>query len=190
MRARFHQRLHIARRHRGAIDRLGARRHDEARARRDLAALAPRARPPPDRRACRCAGADERLVDPAAGDFADRPSCSPPRRAAPPAARWCRDRSCGAPCRRHRRLGIVGVNGFGLRAFTYSTSVSSGSKITNSADSSAPIVASVRRAFRLMLAMPGPPYSMFWLTCAPHLPAMGRKMSLADTPGRSLPVRS
>ena len=33
--------------------------------------------------------------------------------------------------------------------------------------------------------MPGPPYSMFWLTCAPHLPAMVRKMSLADAPGRS-----
>ena len=85
---------------------------------------------------------------------------------------------------------MVGVNGFGLRAFTYSISVSSGSKMTNSADSSVPIVVSVRRAFRLMLAMPGPPYSMFWLTCAPQLPAMVRKMSFADTPGRSLPVRS
>ena len=68
--------------------------------------------------------------------------------------------------------------------------MSSGSNMVNSAESSAPIVASVRRPFMLSVAIPGPPYSTFWLTCAPYLPAMCRKMSLAETPGRNVPEKS
>ena len=70
-RAGLHQRRDIAGGQRGAMDRLGAGRDDEARAGRDLAALhhARGHREIVERAVA--AGADERLVDVTAGDLAD-----------------------------------------------------------------------------------------------------------------------